>query len=135
MISRIDTHSSKISWKALQSRVYPPSHSNDLERLSQEVNEKVREKLKHLLEQFDISLIFGSRYEDYKYFISLAPVYFVMMDGEIQIEEKTTVAMNYTKEHCEFIFNFVLETALDLEQRLKPVEVRDLSKKIIKVIE
>lgn len=57
-----------------------------------------------------------------------APQYFTFLDGTIEVLKEVVDAMNYTTEQAEFVFNFVLRTVLEIEPKLKPIEIRSLDK-------
>lgn len=109
--------------------------NSSLMALSHHIDERVNEKISALARYFNFLLMLGSAYEDYKHYESLCPVYHVTIDGKFHCERATVDSMNYTKDQVQFMFDFVLRTTLEIEPKLKPIEVRSLSKKVIQTIE
>jgi hypothetical protein len=125
----------EISWtkelKRFLSKIESPQA---LIPFSRHIEEKVNKKIINLARHFDFLLMLGSGYEDYKHFESIRPVYLVFIDGKFECIRESAEKMNYSKDQAEFIFNFVLRTVLEIEPRLKPIDVRDLSKKIVRTV-
>jgi hypothetical protein len=137
---------SKISWSdAIRSRFR--SHNvgfgsnssgyitnSDLDALSRHIEEQVNKKIVNLARHSDFSLLLGENYEDYKYFVSICPLYHITLNG-FSCEKDSVEQRKYGREQVEFIFNFVLRIVLDIERKLKPVELRLLNGEIYSRIE
>lgn len=124
----------KISWSQFKKKYIDEPSFPVGEIFSKHIDEQVNNKLLNFVRQFDLMMMMGSNYEDYKRFLSLAPVYHILQGGVVKVSEENVNAMNYTYAQAEFIFDFVLRTVLDIESKLQPVEIRSLDKKVIKVI-
>jgi hypothetical protein len=126
----------KISWakelKKFFSKIQSPMA---LIPFSNHIEEQVNKKIINLARSVDFLLMLGSAFEDYKHFLSIRPAYFVFVDGQFECVRETAVKMNYQKDQAEFIFNFVLRTLLDVEPKLRTIEVRSLSKDVIQRVE
>lgn len=126
----------EISWvKELSKFLGNMDSPKSLIPFSNHIEEQVNKKIINLACHFDFLLMMGTSYEDYKHFVSIRPVYFVSVDGKFECIKESVVKMKYQREQAEFIFNFVLRIVLDLEPKLKIIEVRSLSKDVIQRIE
>lgn len=122
----------EISWVKQQKTFLGSVKSPEsLVPLSNHVEKQVNKKIINLARHFDFLLMLGSAYEDYKHFASIRPVYRVSIDGKFICVKESAIKMNYQKDQAEFIFNFVLKTLLDIEPKLRPIEVRGLSRDVV----
>lgn len=133
-----------ISWQTVQRLVGSGSNvtrigehdiNTDLRLFSRHIDEQVDKKISGVVQYFNLLLMLGSHFEDYKHFRSLAPVYHIVADKSFRCERVTAEAMSYTREQAEFILGFVRTVMLDVEPKLRTIELRNLAKKVVQTIE
>jgi hypothetical protein len=102
--------------------------------LAEHTEEQVNKKIVNLTKRFDLFILLGPLYEDYKHFERIRPLYHMTLGGfkykEDEIEKK-----GYQKEDAEFIFNFVLNATINIESKLNPIEIRSLNGTLHGIIE
>ncbi|MBI1806560.1 MAG: hypothetical protein HYR76_05860 [Ignavibacteria bacterium] len=125
----------EISWIKEQRKFVNIGSSPELVALSNHVEEQVNKKIIGLARRVDFLLMLGSAYENYKHFESIHPKYLIFLDGTFECIREDAVKRNYQKDQADFIFNFVLSTVLDIEPRLKPLQLRSLSGDVYRTIE
>jgi hypothetical protein len=124
----------EISWRHMESSLgiekrgitFGKLDVSDLLRLfSQHTEEQVNKKMVRLARRFNLLLMLGELYEDYKHYDMIKPLYHQTLGG-FRYEREGLLKRNYTQKEAQFIFDFVLESVLRIEPRLKPVEVRTI---------
>lgn len=130
----------EISWRNLSrtligSNPKKPNITSELSLLSNQVEEKVNQKIINLARKFDLLLMFASSYEDFKHFESLRPIYSVSMDGSFHCDRRHAELRKYGKKEADFVFQFVLSSVMNIQSRLRPIELRNFAGDVIRIIE
>lgn len=126
----------KISWDKVQRRLVAENNTYDpnLILVSNHIEEKVNEKFEDFSKKTYFLLLLNKHFEDYIYFVAIRPMYHIILDKSVVFKEKEFVEREFTKEEAEFCFNFVSEVVLEIEPKLKPVEVRTMDRKVVRTI-
>lgn len=134
---------SEVSWRymekklGIEKKVIRPGEydtSTLLRLFSEHVEEQVNKKVEALARHLNFLLMLGSSYEDYKHFESIEPLYHVTLGG-FRCKREDVEKKNYEIGDVEFMFNFVLRITLELEPKLRPIEVKNLNEDVIMRIE
>ncbi|MGD0590116.1 MAG: hypothetical protein ABSA44_04880 [Bacteroidota bacterium] len=101
---------------------------------SEHIDEQVNKKIVNLARRFDLFVLLGPLYEDYKHFERIRPLYHMTLGG-FQYNEGDIEKKDYQKEDAEFVFNFVLNATINIESKLNPIEIRSLDGALHGIIE
>lgn len=131
-----NVRNSQIDWSHKERSSLNKKRSNsDLLSFSTEIEKAVNKKFENFFGDLDILITMRNYYEDYKHFKSMTPIYHLMLDGSVIIDKVNKRNLEFSKNDCEFMINFIINLVLELEPQLKPISVRYFNGKIHKIIE
>jgi hypothetical protein len=128
--------SNKISWTRLQRLITMEGIHKDpnLDLFSSHIENQVNKKFKEFSKKINFITMLGKHYEDYKHFISIIPLYHISISGSVRFNEEKLSEREFTRDEAEFCYNFVQEAILEIEPKLKPVEIKSISGNVLQVI-
>lgn len=133
----------EVSWSFLERKLVMDKRNivvgkldtdDKLRILAEHIEEQVNKKIVNLARRFDLLLLLGDLYEDYKHFERIRPLYHMTLGG-FRYKEEEAERRGYRKEDAEFIFNFVLNAVINIESKLNPIQIRSMNGTLWEVIE